>query len=175
MRRRHEILVRAPLAAGTARRFELKESLTPGETVEAYPLDDQDAPITDSSAVFEVTDARGVYRGRAKDQYASPHNQGSRGEAVWRRGRWEIDWLTPHALAIRGELTADLETTAETFTIDAVDVLQPEGAIIVDQDPAQPITVNNKFTHEGNEDGLARADWNQTTAEWDSLQTQCKE
>jgi hypothetical protein len=155
--------------------FELKTALTPGGTADAYPLDDEGEPITDDSdVVFEVEDVRGIYRGRAKDAYSSPHDQGSRGEARLRNGVWEITYLTPHALAIRGQLTDDLADTDSTFDIDNVIILQPEGSIIVDHDPADATTVNNTFAHEGDNNGIARADWNQSTGEWDSLQTACK-
>lgn len=169
---RPALLRRTPAPKG----FELKTALVPGSPADAHPLDANGDPITDADRVFEVTDPKGIYRGRARNAYASPHNRGSRGEASWNAatGTWVISYLEPHALAIRGQLTAALADTDATFTIDNIVVLQPEGAIIVDQDPAGPLTVNNTFTHEGDNNGLARADWNQSSGEWDSLQTACK-
>jgi hypothetical protein len=154
--------------------FELKTALTPGSTADAYPLDDEGDPITDDAdVVFEVVDTRGIYRGRAKDAYSSPHDQGSRGEARLRNGVWEITYLQPHALLIRGQLTADLEATDATCTIDGVEVMQPSGAIIVTTDPAANVTSTNRHKHEGSENGEVTAAWDEANDVFYNVQTDC--
>ena len=154
--------------------FELKTALTPGSTADAYPLDDEGDPITDDEdLVFEVEDVCGVYRGRAKDAYDEPHDQGSRGEARLRNGVWEIVYLTPHALVIRGQLTAALATTDSTCTIDGLEVMQPSGAIIVNSDPAAAMTSTNRHSHEGSEDGEVTAMWDEYNDVFYNVQTDC--
>ncbi len=158
--------------------FELKTALTPGELAEAHPATwDGEAWIvnTEEDAVFDVRDTLGVFRGRARDAYSEPHNLGSRGLARWcsEQDVWRIVELQPHALTIDGKLTDDLATTDSTFEIDNVRVMQPTGAIIVHADPAEPITVNNKFSWEGDEEGYVQAQWNEAIAEFDEDQVEC--
>ena len=160
------------------RHFELKDALTPGGTATAHPLEwDNDAGDwtvnTEAADEFEVEDLRGIYRGRAKDAYSSPHNQGSRGEARLRNGVWEITYLQPHALLIRGQLTADLETTDATCAIDGVEVMQPSGAIIVTTDPAANVTSTNRHKHEGSENGEVTAAWDEANDVFYNVQTDC--
>ncbi len=168
----------------TERHFELKDALTPGGFATAHPLSwDSDASdwAVDTTAAkeFTVHDIWGAFRGRAKDAYTSPHDQGSRGVAIWNgeRGIYQIAELTPHALMIRGKLTATLVTTDTTFTIDedigGVGIMQPTGGLITDQDPAGNITVYNIFSWAGDNNGACIAAWNENTDHWEALQVEC--
>jgi hypothetical protein len=154
------------------RRFELKDALAPGGNATAY-LWESDGPNTDIE--FEVYDALGTCRGRAKDAYGSPHNQGSRGYAAFmpETEHWEVISVQPHALTIRGQATGDVATTDSTFTIDGTAVMQPTGGLITDQDPAGNITIYNVFSWEGDEDGEVQADWNEGTDRWEASQFEC--
>jgi hypothetical protein len=158
------------LATETFRRFELKDDLAPGGTADAYLLEDGEV---NEEKVFEITDKRGIYRGRKKDKFVSPHDQGSRGEAEYRDGEWQIRWLTPQSLMIHGKLTADLATTDSTFTIDGVTVMNPIGGLITDQDPGDDVTVYNIFSWEGDNNGIVVAVWNQDTGRWEAIQVEC--
>jgi len=166
--------VRLPRAKSpdTVRAFELKDAHTPGATSTAYLRTwDGDSYETDTDTEFEAVDERGVFRGRAKDAYSSPHDEGSLGEAVLRNGQWEITWMTPHALKIQGAAVGDF--TASSTTIDGVTVMQPSGAIIVDQDPAAAMTVYDIFNWDGSEDDLIIAVWNENTDHWEIQEIVC--
>jgi hypothetical protein len=167
-------------SSDTERHFELKDALTPGGNATAHPLEwDSDAGDwtvdTDAADEFEVYDVLGVFRGRAKDAYGDPHSQGSRGVARYdgERGVWRIVELTPHALVIRGQLTAALATTDATCTIDGLEVMQPSGAIIVNSDPAAAMTSTNRHSHEGSEDGEVTAMWDEHNELFYNVQTDC--
>ena len=155
------------------RRFELKDAHTPGATSTAYLLVDDGGLTVDTDVEFEVTDKFGIYRGRAKDAYADPNHQGSRGlaEYFFDSNEWHILWMTPHALMIRGQATA--AWTAATFTIDTLKVMQPTGAIIVDQDPGGNITVYDIFDWDGVNNADVVAAWNENTDHWEAIQVSC--
>ena len=122
---------------------------------------------------FEVYDIHGLYRGRARDAYDSPHNRGSRGSACLRTvsGYWEIIQLEPHALMIQGAATADW--TSATFTIDGVIVLQPIGGIITNTDPGDDITVSDTFDWDGSEDDIVIAVWDESSDTYKAIQISC--
>lgn len=107
--------------------FELATSLSPGEFAEAYPADINDegtAYETDLEAdTFTVYDVGGRFRGRARGVEVGW--DGSKGLAVFRNGRWEIDWLQPLAEWIICLVSADFETGADTISVDTVVVTAP--------------------------------------------------
>lgn len=155
-----------------ARHFELKDAHTPGDTSTAYNQSWSgtawETDDTDSDTEFEVVDVKEIYRGRAKDAYSSPHDNGSLGTAEYNRttGQWEMTWLQPIALRIKGLTTAAVDELDSTFDIDAVGIMSPPGAIIVDQDPGDDITVENTFSCEADDNGIVHAAWDEDTAEW---------
>jgi hypothetical protein len=158
--------------------FELKDALTPGGSATAHRRKwDADAEEyetdTDADAEFEVYDELGLWRGRAKDEYSSPHDAGSIGWAQKLDQRWQIIQMQPHALLIRGQNTAAVATTDETFTIDSVTVEFPVGAIITDQDPAGNITIHNVHDHEGDDEAEVAATWSEGSANWKGIQMDC--
>lgn len=155
------------------RRFELKDALTPGSNATAHPLDKDGVVDTTAANEFEVYDFHGLYRGRARNAYSSPHNRGSRGEAKRHSdsGHWEIVQMEPHALMIKGAATADW--TASTFTIDGVTVLQPIGGIITNFDPAGNVTVTDTFDWDGSNNDTVIAVWNETSGIFEAIQIIC--
>lgn len=159
------------------RQFELKDALTPGGSATAYRRNWNDTSEeweADTDDEFEVYDELGIYRGRAKDAYSSPHDEGSIGWAQKQKsGRWEITHLTPAALMIRGQNTAAVATTDSTFTIDGVAVAHPIGGIITDQNPAGNITIYNVHDMEGDNNGEVTAIWNEATDHWEGVQMDC--
>lgn len=162
-----------PLLRGTkVRWFELKDALTPGSHATAHRRKwDADAEEyetdTNSDAEFEVYDELGLWRGRAKDAYASPHDAGSIGWAEKRDARWQIIQMQPAALAILGTATTDWSTA--TFAIDGVSVLNPVGGLITDADPAGNITLQNLFGWTGSEDDSVVGIWNEASGHWIAL------
>jgi len=155
------------------RRFELKYDLAPGETKEAYELDDDGV---DTGVEFEVTDHWGIHRGRARGKYDSPNNQGSRGYTIQMpdNNEWEIWVMQPSALKVRGNLYAAV--TGGAFQIDGIDIMQPIGGLITDEAEvtynAGLLDVTNPFSMEGDEDGQCVADWNESTG-WEATQMEC--
>jgi hypothetical protein len=147
-------------------RFELKTALAPGSSATAHPLEwtgSQYEPNTEAALEFTVQDPFSHFRGRAKDVYSSPHNNGSRGIAQWFSDRkaWEIvEMLTPHALMILGDATSDY---SGDFSIDGVKVLQPIGGIITNTDPAGNVAVSNIQGLHGDEDDTIIAVWDEET------------
>jgi len=66
--------------------FELYDALTPGEMALAYPRwydveTNQYVTDVDDDKSFYVSDILGLHRGRAREAFDSPHNEGSFGEA----------------------------------------------------------------------------------------------
>lgn len=160
-----------PDTAGTAR-----SSVSPGQEVIAHPRDwNGSAWVTDTAggSEYTVVDELGVYRGRGRSQYSSPHNQGSLGRSRFNSesGEHEIVQLEPHALMIRGTTTG--EWTAGSFNIDTVKVMQPIGAIITDYDPADDIPINDFLDFEGSSSDVIVAVWDEEDVDWKLLQKAC--
>ena len=162
--------------------FELKDVVTPTTAqATAYVLErDSNGDYVWASDAEEREVHFDVYgtehfRGRARDTYSSPHDRGTRGVAVQYQagGRWECEWLQPNALMIHGQLTDDLTGTDSTFTIDGVDVLQPTGSLICDQDPGDEITVYNTFGWSGDDNGECIAVWDESDDHWKAIQVEC--
>lgn len=156
------------------RHFELKDNHTPGSTSTAHPQDWSGAAwVTDTAAdrEFEVTDPFSEYRGRGKDTYGSPHDDGSLGVAERNplSGAWEIVRMQPNATEIEGDIYAD-----DTLELDNWHVSKPNGGIVVDQDPAGNITFYNPHNHPDiDADMLAWIVWDTGTATWKERQKDC--
>jgi len=165
-----------PIVADEILHFELKYDLAPGGSARAYLLKwDGDSLEVDEDTEFNVFDALGLWRGRARDKFPSPHNQGSRGCArmVGDQNDLEIIQMTPHALMIRGK--ADDDWTASTFALtgDALKVMSPIGSLITDQDPANAFTVHDIFDWSGSKDDIVVAAWNEEDTQWEAIQISC--
>jgi hypothetical protein len=161
--------------------FELKYDHTPGGTTEVYPRDYDGADwVTDvdDDRVFSVRDERAVYRGRARDKFSSPHDRGSYGEALRFPGcsDWIMVWLEPHALMVKGQVNEeyDVDGDDDTFSIDYVEIMQPTGSIIVDQDPADDLTVHNIYDESFADDDWVVAVWNEAQDRWETLSDEGK-
>lgn len=156
------------------RQFELKSPHSPGSTTPAHPRDwNGSAWVTDTDAAreFDVVDTLEEYRGRGKDDYSSPHDDGSLGVAERNAasGEWEIVRMQPNALALEGAIYAD-----DTLEADGVHVMNPSGAIIVDQDPAGNITFTNPHGHPDiDEDMLVYLVWDESIPGWTERQKDC--
>ena len=156
---------------------ELKDDLAPSGTATIYRREwSGSAWVTDTDAdkEFEAVDVLGIYRGRKKDKFTSPHNEGSIVRSVLNTdsNQWEIVEITPHALWITGSLTDDFDTD-EDFTVDGVAVMFPTGAIIVDTDPAANITAHNGHDWDGSNNALAELRWNEASTQWDCVELDC--
>lgn len=153
------------------RHFEMQEAITPGQTKTAFLIDDG---VLDTDTTFEVEDLLGIFRGRAKDAFSSPHNQGSRGIAVAWPGatNWSILEFQPHALMIHGQLTADI-VAGGNFTIESAVVFSPVGSIITNTDPAANISIINLFGFDGDDEGECVAVWDENGVRWVALQVEC--
>ena len=165
------------------RRFELKDNLPAsgsviaGQQATAHPVNAAGVVDTAVDQEFEVYDELGVYRGRKKDKYSSPHNQGSRGIARWSKDaqKWFIVSMQPHALQIMGVINeaGDVAAADSTFDVDAVYVMQPPGAIITDTDPASSTfgITNREFDGDNNDEAIAT--WDEKDTDWKALDVMC--
>ncbi len=165
-------------ATGVERRhFELKDPHTPGSTTAAHPRDwTGSAWVTDTAAnrEFDVTDQLSEYRGRGKDDFSSPHNQGSLGvaERNTASGEWEIVRMQAHALWLVGNVYADFAAGVD-FEIDGTEIAFPIGSIITNTDPAANIPVTNIHNWDGSEDGVAEVRWNEEQARYETPELDC--
>ncbi len=155
-------------------RFELKNALSIGGTAQAYFRRWTGAAwVTDTTIEITVTDRKGVYLGRGVTTYSSPHDTGSMGTAKYwpDSNKWEITWLQPHALMIRGKATAIW--TGTTFSIDGVAIMQPSGAIITQVDPGSNITISDWLNWDGLENDDVLAVWDQDSETFKAIQKTC--
>ena len=155
-------------------RIELKDALSPGGQATAYFRRWTGAAyVTDTTVEIEVYDVLGVFRGRGKDDYSSPHNDGSFGEVEYwpDSNRWEIKRLTPHATHIKGLATGDWN--GGFVYIDGHSIVLPTGAIITDQDPGGNITVRDRYNWDGSENDMIDAVWDESADEWRMQQKAC--
>ncbi len=163
------------------RRFELKDNLpssgsvSTGQQATAHPVNAAGVVDTAVDREFEVHDELGVYRGRKKDKYSSPHSQGSRGVARWSPDaqEWEILSMQPHALQIKGPLTGALVKATGSFNIDGVTVMQPPGAIITDTDPATSTFGITNRAFDGDNNAVCIATWDEAAQDWLALDIPC--
>jgi len=157
----------SPAESVALRRFELKDTLTPGSNATAYLVNWTGAAYeTDTDTEFEVYDALGCFRGRAKGAEV-----GSDGYAEWEAdaSRWEIIHMVPHALRISCTADGSVATTDSTFSVTGVTIMQPTGAILLD-----PVTtVYNVFSWAIDNGGLVHACWNESTEYWEAVQAEC--
>jgi len=153
--------------------FELTayQDLAPGGTAYANPLNADGTPYTD--VTFDIEDVYGMFRGRKRDKFASPHNKGSRGYALMNASldSGEILYMQPVALTLRGVTYAAV--TGGAITLTSHHVMEPVGGIIWDQDPAGDITCDNTFSSEIDEGGIVVANWDEATVDWQGYPTEC--
>lgn len=153
-------------------------SVAANQSTVAHPRDwSGSAWVTDTDAGREITiyDTLGKFRGRGKDDFSSPHNQGSIARVVLNadNARYEIRDMTPHALWIRG-LSDAAWTTPSTLDIAAsAVVMQPSGAIITHTDPAVKIPVNDVRDWEGASGVVIEAFWDESTQEFKARMVPC--
>ena len=129
--------------------FELTDILQMGQSANAYKLVSSgdggySLPSIDREAIV-VFDANGQFRGRAKDAYASPHSNGSRGMAVWLAEVWQIVQMQPAALMWKG--IVDVSAGAVFAT-----VMQPAGGLVVGFDPVNSNVISNPLSLNYDED-----------------------
>ena len=152
-------------------RGELKDNHDPGDTSTCYlHYHTGAAYATDTTIEFEALDVFSRFYGRKQGKFSSPHDDGSYVLAQYMpdSNTFGMEWMTPHALKIQGQLTANLAGATATFTIDNVEVMQPTGAILVNTDPAGNVTVNNMFADTGLNNAIAVANWNADDTDWDA-------
>lgn len=131
--------------------------------------------ITDTDTELTSYDTLGRFRGRGKDDFSGPHDQGSIARIVLNKAnnRYEFRDMTPHALWIQG--TADANwTTPSTLDIAAsAVVMQPSGAIITHTDPAVKIPVNDIRDWEGSSGDIIEAFWDESVLEFKARMVPC--
>jgi hypothetical protein len=173
-----------PQVGQKGRHFELYDSLAPGGTPQAYPRPwDEDANdyATDTAAdTFEVVDALKRFRGRARDEGASAEDDsggtrgkhGSRGIAMMRHGRLEIEYLQPHAtfLTCLVNEASDFTTSTEPVDVDNVQVVQPTDKALL---MADVTSVVNIWDWAGLNNQRVKALWNDSAEQWEMDMKKC--
>ncbi len=161
------------------RRFELKDAHAPSGTTPnttsatAYVCDED--WVADTSDEFEVYDPLNRFRGRARGAMSSPNDKGSQGEArLCSNGHWEIVWMQPHALRINALVNeaSGVATTDSTFAIDAIEVMQPTGGLLM-SDLTSGDGAYNVFGWKIDNDTRVDLAWNEADAHWDVVQAKC--
>jgi hypothetical protein len=160
--------------------FELKTSKAPGESAEAYPLEFDAGWSPNEEVYVTVYDSFDAFRGRAKDAFASPNDQGSRGIARWntQSQRLEIVRLWGQAQDIRGTVVDAVGESDTSFRLENLAVMGPAGHHITDQDPAgdsggDGIVVNRDFTGAIDSGADAYAHWDESEDTWKAYPWGC--
>jgi len=161
----------APQVPFEFKRFELTSALSPGSTATAVRLDLVDgALVADDDDEFTVSDWQSVYRGRARDTYATPNDKGSRGLA-WKphdHEDWEIVWLEPLArrctAKAKGAIAAGTVATPTSGTVDYVSPI--DGGLVVVEDAAEELTVAHMTAIAAEDDGDGIIEWDETNDRW---------
>ncbi len=150
-----------------------------GQSTVVHPRDwNGSAWVTDTDAARELTaiDTLGVYRGRGKDDFTTPHNQGSLARIVLNSDSnlYEFRDMTPHATWIRGLSDAAWTTPSTLFiATTGLNIMQPSGAIFTNNDPAVKITVNDVRDWEGASGVIVEAFWDESTQEFKARMVPC--
>ncbi len=153
-------------------------SVTANQSTDVHPRNwNGSAWITDTTASEEITayDVLGKFRGRGKDDFTTPHNQGSLARIVLNSNSnlYEFRDMTPHATWIRG-LSDAAWTTPSTLDIAATAVvMQPSGGIITHTDPAVKIPVNDVRDWEGASGVVVEAFWDESTQTFKARMVPC--
>lgn len=173
-------------SSATARHFELSSSHAPGGTTAAYPRNwdsGEDDYVTDTTAdTFDVVDVLKRFRGRERDEGAPAEDDsggtrgkhGSFGVAVYRHGRWEIEYVQPHATGIFCYVNdaSGFASTDSTFGVDAVVVIQPVDTALLMADVA---TISNaRLDWDGDDNAPMYLWWDDADENWHGVQMKCK-
>ena len=154
--------------------FELKDDLnTSSNTVDAYPRYYDhltDKWITDEDVVLTLTDQLHTRKGRKRDKFFPPNDEGSFGRAVKHTvtNLWHIVDLVPTALWLSGIIVSDFNSDASVFFIKPNPTIDfPIGAVITDQDPAIVMVVFNPNDIWGSAGDRAEIRWNGVSRRWE--------
>jgi len=163
----------APQVPFEFKRFELTSALSPGSTATAVRLDLVDgALVADDDDEFTVSDWQSVYRGRARDTYATPNDKGSRGLA-WKphdHEDWEVVWLEP----LTRRCTAVAKGAIAAGAAGTVDnVLPIDGGLAVVEDAAAELAVTNVTAIAAEDNGDMEILWDETNDAWRAYPLEC--
>ena len=152
--------------------FELYDSLAPGGSAEAYPMeydDDSGLYVTDlTEDTFTVYDVGGRFRGRARGVESGW--DGSKGLAVYRNGRWEIDWLQEHATWILCLVNGAFETGDANISVDNIVVIAPTDTALRMSNITE---VDNLHSWAGGDGQTLQARWDDSYELWRAVQKDC--
>ncbi len=176
------VLLVPPRRGAIYKYFELYDSLAPGNSAEAYPMDwdaDTGLYVTDTDEdTFTVYDVGGRHRGRGRDEGASAENDsggtrgkhGSKGLTVYRNGRWEIEWLQEHAQWIICLVASDFVTGDANISVDTVVVTGPTDVALLMSDVTE---VDNLHSWAGAAGQTLQARWDDSYELWRAAQKDC--
>jgi hypothetical protein len=183
-------------AGDTLKPFELKTALVPGGSAEAYPrkgnaeigyttqmiptgttttYDEYGTPTVtiDGYEFFTVYDPLGLYRGREKDKFPSPNEDGSRGWAKMVDGKWVITEMQNHAQFITGKAAGGITADQKPFDIsDATPTAA--GELITNEDPGEDFAVTNR-RFEGDSGEKVVAMWVEADEVYYAIDVMCPE
>lgn len=155
--------------------FELAYRLDPEDvSVQAYPRPwdpVQSLYVTDYTVdTFPVYDYIYRYRGRGKNDLEAPDSNGSYGSAEWRQGRFQIQYLEPHATWITCTVN-DPSYTGGPITVDNMVVTKPIKVAL--RMEAQEEVFNLHGWGTVNDNAIIQASWHDAEFRWDGVQIDC--
>lgn len=173
-----------PAAISRERMFELSADHAPGGTTTAYPREwGSEGYETDYEAgLLTLYDPEKRFRGRGydssieavTDDNGKRGRYGSRGKAVYRNGRWEIEWLQPHATVLSC-VVLDEDGFVEgdsTIGIDVIIVIAPVRSALLMKN-AGPTVSNERLDWDGDTGAPMYLLWDDAVAEYHPLQMKC--
>jgi hypothetical protein len=164
-----------PPRGGTPfRYFELYDSLAPGGTAQAFPMEfDSDSGLYVTQLnedTFPVIDVGSRFRGRARDTMESPDEDGSKGLAIFRNGEWEIEWLQDHATWALCLVSSKFEIDDEFIPVDTVSIIGPTDQALEMSNITQ---AKNIFGWSGGFGQTLMIQWDDGNEHWIAAQKDC--
>lgn len=166
------VLLYPPRGGTRYKYFELYDSLAPGNTALAYPMEydsDSELYVTQlTEETFTVYDVGGRFRGRARGVESGW--DGSKGLAVYRNGRWEIEWLQAFATWAVCLVYDKFETDDTWILVDTVSVIAPTDQALLMGSVTQAFNIHE---WSGGDGQTLQIRWDDNGEYWIAVQKDC--
>jgi hypothetical protein len=166
------VLLYPPRGGSRFKYFELYDSLAPGGTSQAYPMEfdsDSGLYVTQlSEDTFPVIDVGSRFRGRARGVESGW--DGSKGLAINRNGGWEIEWLQDHAIWALCLVSSKFETDDEFISVDTVSVIGPTDQALLMFSVTQALNIHD---WSGGFNQVLQIRWDDGNERWIAVQKDC--
>lgn len=166
------VLLMHPRGRNAFRYFELYDSLAPGGTAEAYPMEfDSDSGLYITQLdedTFPVIDVGSRFRGRARGVESGW--DGSKGLAIFRNGAWEIEWLQDHAIWAVCLVSSKFEEGDGFISVYSVSVIGPTDQALLMGSVTQAVNIHG---WSGGFNQTLQIRWRDDDEEWIAVQKDC--